>query len=121
MPHSVDEEIKAPLVPVQPSGCFLRILRRRTIFHADEFFCDAHRTKVDLVGVSMSRTLCDGMTILCGVSSGDMVLQLTFNIPYKSTGPEAEQLSVHPGQAEFLLHHRKPVDRLLGGSDSTSW
>ena len=41
-PRAVDEVSEAAAVTIEPGQRFFRILRRRAVFHGDEFFSDAH-------------------------------------------------------------------------------
>src|SRR5260370_28585779 len=46
-PGAVDEVYEPAAVPVEPNQRFARGFRRRAIFHADGFFCDAPWVSLD--------------------------------------------------------------------------
>ena len=49
-----------------------------------------------------------------GVSAGDVVADLSFDIAQKTAGADAEQIRRQPVASKFLAHQHLPTDRILG-------
>src|SRR5438270_1680633 len=58
------------------------------------------------------------MPVICRITSRRMMLQLPLNVIQQTAGAEAEELCLHPVNAEFLFHQSQPFGRLLGGANA---
>ena len=102
LPCPADEDSKAAAVFVQPRFRFFRIFRSGPVFHADEFFSDAHRFTRVCSGHSRpaplitTSSLSKRVTILRGISSCRVMLQLPLDVPQQSARAEAEQFRPRP-------------------------
>ena len=56
----------------------------------------------------------------CGVPAGDVVIELSLNVPEERRGSDPEEGVVEPGVAQLLFDQGQPSARVLGGANATS-
>ena len=56
-----------------------------------------------------------------GVSSGDVVIELSFDVRQKARGADAEEMRLRPLHAQLLLHQNQPRDGVFRDADASSW
>src|SRR5579862_7892483 len=67
---------------------------------------------------SSDSKLCDRMTVVSRISSGDVVLKLPLDVAEQSAGAKAKHFGAHPGLAQFFFDQGEPVERLLRGANA---
>src|SRR5581483_6599423 len=92
LPLTSDEMSEAALVTIEPGYRLFGVFRGGTVFHADEFFRDAHSVSVLFINSLRHR-----MAVPRRIPSSHMMLQLTLDVPQKSAGAKAEHLRAQPG------------------------
>src|SRR5579862_311507 len=58
------------------------------------------------------------MTVLSGISSGNMVFKLSLDVAEQSAGAKAKHFCAHPRLAEFFFDEGQPIGGLLGGANA---
>ena len=65
--------------------------------------------------------LAHGVSVECGVSSGEVVFELAFDIGEEGGCSDSEKVGGEPIVSEFIFHEHEVFGCLFGGADSTSW
>src|SRR5215470_5656541 len=56
-----------------------------------------------------NQSSCNRMTIICRVTSGNKVFQLSFDVAQQSACSETEEFRLSPRVSQLFLHHRQPL------------